>query len=254
MSASPISASDISPAPDIVQQLWLLGRALLRGETIHAPISAGRAASALPAFEQAVVAYVAVHLDCVVALQARKAAQALQLAKTARVRWQSLMDQHLLGDKVLVAPSNAFHMRLAKKYPDFYKSIETENLLKWAYGAGLKTGFLAALAEAENGDLQLALDLASDVADQWRARGLTRLAGLAIVENACADWARRLNKADMASEFSSRAPALTGRNAPYLDDEPTLWQTRRTPETILRFAFAATILPAMGPAQASLAE
>jgi len=143
----------------------------------------------------------------------------------------------------LTPRSHAFHMRLASKYADYYRGFEQKALVQWVTASKMKSEFLTAIALSRFGNFGDAASLAGDLSDRWRTGTPIRLPGLLQIERAGSAWAEMASQRALAQLLGERAGQLTDRLAPYPDDDPSVWEGLRTPEQIVRFGFAAAVLP-----------
>ncbi|MGO7018594.1 hypothetical protein [Rhizobium leguminosarum] len=157
--------------------------------------------------------------------------------------WDAVLSEVEHETASLTPRSHAFHMRLARKYADYYRGFETKALVEWVSTSRMRSEFLAAIAISRTGDLSRAAEMADDISERWRRDMPVRMPGLLEIERAGSSWADVAQKSSLSQRLADRAHQLTDRLAPYPDDEPSTWQEFRTREQIVRFGFAATVFP-----------
>ncbi|MBX5204116.1 hypothetical protein [Rhizobium sp. NZLR1] len=158
-------------------------------------------------------------------------------------RWDVVLAevQHMRAS--LTPQAHAFHMRLASKYAEYYRGFEEKSLTQWVNASRLKSAFADAVAIYRHGDLEGAAGAVARLSHQWRESLPIRLPGLREIEQAGHAWAARAGNSPLADKLAANADELTGRLSPYAEDDVSVWSAPRTTEQVVRFGFAATILP-----------
>ncbi|TIW22634.1 MAG: hypothetical protein E5V65_03445 [Mesorhizobium sp.] len=238
MSVSPTSASD-SPGDDAIDRLWAWCQLVKSGASSKATVGDDDIIS-LPDAEREVATAVACHLSSVCAFKLGELGLSRELAEDADWRWGAVLASDVVAKPLLTPRSNAFHMRLASRHAEYYRSVEKGTLAQWGEASRLKGRFLLAMVLQAGGETSGALAQASAIADEWRGRLSARLPGLGAIELACANWASILGRSALSEEMSRRLSTIADRAAAYPDDAPEIWSRPRGIESILRFGFAAT--------------
>lgn len=240
MSGSPISGSD--PAKDAVfNRLWTLSVDIKRGRDVQVELVQVNS-NGLSPLEEKVAAAVKAHLMAAAGL-IRGFDHTKQTWLALATHWDEVIAEFRDAPTSLRPRSHAFHMRLASKYAEYYRSFDQNALEHWVQAARFKSEFLAYIGVHRDGSVGRAVELADNLARQWRATLSVRLPGLYVIERTASAWADANQDADRAASLMERANQGVGRLAPYADDEPTLWRPPRSIENTARFAFAATPLP-----------
>ncbi|WP_254021607.1 hypothetical protein [Mesorhizobium escarrei] len=183
---------------------------------------------------------VARHLSSICAFKLGGLGLALEMAEEAERRWGVVLASDMVARPLLTPRSNAFHMRLASRHAEYYRSVEQGALAQWGEASRLKGRFFHAMVLQAGGETSGALAEASAIADEWRGRLSARLPGLGTIELACATWASSLGRSVLCEEMSRRLSTIADRAAAYPDDMPEIWSRPRKIESVLRFGFAAT--------------
>ncbi len=240
MSGSPISGSNVSPI-DPIEHIWVLSVRARDGHDIRNMLAAVSLED-LSTLERTTCLAVGRHIIT-----------ALRLANGELVDnhtwtdlfslWDDVLKDARRGHVSLTPRSHAFHMRLANKYADYYRTFEQKSVEQWVSAARYKSEFLQATAVARTGELGLAAELVDGLSLHWRESLSARLPGLYVIEKTGAEWAKAVGNAALSQMLMDRFKEGSGRLAPYDEDEPMLARPPRDTESTFRFAFAASIIP-----------
>lgn len=239
MCVSPTLGSESNPGDDAIDRLWAWCELVKSGLSLQAAVGDDDMSS-LPDAERDVAITVARHLRSVCAFKLGELGLAREMAEDADRRWGVVLASDVVAKPLLTPRSNAFHMRLANRHAEYYRSVEQGTLAQWGEASRLKSRFLLALVLQAGGETSGALAEALAIADDWRGRLSARLPGLGTIEHACATWASSLGRSALSEEMSRRLSTIADRAAAYPDDMPEIWSRPRGIESVLRFGFAAT--------------
>jgi len=159
--------------------------------------------------------------------------------------WDEVLDETEKDSATLTPRSHVFHLKLASKYADYYRSFERKALVEWVLGSRFKTESISAFALFASGDPGAASKKIDDISVRWRSRIPIRLPGLKVIEQLGHAWAKLASDVQLANSFEARQQELSGVYAPYQEDDETVWTKPRRAEQIVRFGFAATRLPSL---------
>lgn len=240
MSGSHISGSDTNQI-DPVQDLWRLSAQVSDGHDASNELKA-EVFEGLSPLEKLTCLSVQRHLAAASALLSGKAIDD-QTIPALLVGWDEVLNDLRHDASKLTPRSHAFHMRLASKYADYYRSIEQKSVEQWVSAARFKGEFLQAVALACQGEPDKAARLAYTISKRWRESIPVRLPGLYVIESTGSRWAARTGNAILAQQLSDKAREGNSRLAPYQEDGPELAKSPRSVEATLRFGFAAAVLP-----------
>lgn len=240
MCGSPISGSDYYQN-DPVQDLWRLSAQVNAGHDLSNELKAV-VFSGLSPLEKLTCLSVQRHLAAALALLNGKDVDD-QTFRALLAGWDEVLNDLRHDASKLTPRSHAFHMRLASKYADYYRSFEQKSVEQWVSAARFKGDFLRAVALARRGEPDKAARLVGTISNRWRESIPVRLPGLYVIESTGSGWAARTGNAILAQQLSDKACEGNGRLAPYQEDGPELAKSPRSVEATLRFGFAAAVLP-----------
>ncbi|MGK9287080.1 hypothetical protein [Sinorhizobium meliloti] len=240
MSELPTSGSELGEE-DTFERLWSLSVDVKNGRDARSELSTIDLGG-LSHFEEKVAAAVTSHLIAAAGLVSGKG-HADDPWPALSLRWDEVVQELRSAMASLTPRSHAFHMRLASKYADYYRSFDQRALGQWVQAARLKSEFLSCAALHRQGAVERAAELADNLARRWRTTVPVRLPGLYNIERIASVWASAKQDTALATTLRNRANEGVGRSAPYGEDEPTLWRPPRSIENTVRFAFGAATLP-----------
>ena len=242
MSEPPISVSDIPKPP--IDRLWQISRTPLDAANADELSALGWLASHTELDAGYCVAEaVRLHLAVLCAISSGRTGSVGTEAYRAVEMW-AFASRRLGQEKAkLTTRSHAFHARLSSRHREAFEAFERERLLQWAEGARLKSQMIVAAIAFRSGKTAWAAEAAREIANRWRAAVPVRLPGLGDIERAAARWSAQTGSAEQSRLLADRAASLTGTLAPYPEDMPQHWPSDPNRESLLRFGFAATVLP-----------
>lgn len=234
-------------SPTLVSEDHPLDRLLSVSIALHmgwadAPAPESIDLGSLAGVEADLAAAVSAHLAAVVALIKGQNTAAENLVVTGQARWDAVIAAPDLLAPEFTPRAHAFHMRLASKHGDFYRSVESRALLQWVEAARFRSRYLAAVALSQGGKVSSAVAEVQCISDDWRTAISPRLPGLAAVERQGRQWADACGDAAASHVLAQREATFAGRGAPYSEDGPEVWAKPRGVEAILRLGLAATVI------------
>jgi hypothetical protein len=158
-------------------------------------------------------------------------------------RWDAVLTELRHGLTSLTPTSHAFHMRLASKYADYYRTFEQRAVEQWVLAARFKSDFLRMIAVYRRGRTRDAAQLVDELSLNWRKDLPARLPGFYEIERTGSTWAEGCGDMALSDRLASRVNVDTGRWAPYAEDVPSQWLPPRNAENTVRFGFAAAVIP-----------
>jgi hypothetical protein len=239
MCASPISASDVLADP--INRLWRASRVDGAAEQAQLLDDVRRPDDFL---EAAIVAAVARHLRARALLSMGKLEAAQAKASETLSAWDNVAAVIAAVDPQMTVRAHAFHARLASRHLDAYRDFARRQLLDLARTARLKSEIIPAEIAATLGDARFAAEALDRISKTWRADLAARLPGLRAVEMTAAKRYAAAGDEMRAQELRDRALTIFGVMSAYPEDAPESWPSQLNQEGLLRFAFAASRLPA----------
>lgn len=240
MSGWPTSGSDRTPT-DAVQNLWRLSSLVRAGHDVSDQVE-GVFFEGLSSLEKLTCLNVQRHLTVAAALLAGKQVDD-QTVKTLVRGWDEILNRLIVDASKLTPRSHAFHMRLASKYADYYRSFEQKSVEQWPLAARFKAQFLHAIALTRRGETGRAAKLSETISKHWRESLSARLPGLYDMEGAGSVWAARAGDHTLSKMLLERAGKGSGRLKAYEEDGPGMAISPRSIQATLRFGFAASVIP-----------
>lgn len=183
------------------------------------------------------------HLVATCGLSERSCSETEREVSETLSAWDQVLDEIERESATLTPRSHVFHLKLARKYADYYRSFERKALVDWVLGSRFKTEAISAFAQFASGDPGAASKEINEIALRWRNGVPIRLPGLKVIEQLGYQWAKLASDTQLASSFEARQQELSGVYAPYQEDDETVWTKPRRAQQIVRFGFAATRLP-----------
>lgn len=242
MSELPISGSE-DALFDPIQELWFLSTQVRDGYEVSSKLRSVSLEN-VSLIEQKVGFAVIEHLDIAGRLAGGMQVDEQQFGTLIDL-WDDVnteLQQHV---SKLTPRSHAFHMRLASKHADYYRSFETKLVEDFVKAARLKSEFLKAVTFARNGEFPKAADMGEAISRSWREGLPTRLPGLYRIERSAAVWALAAHDASLSQKLMQlAAEADNPLKAAYEEDAPSLARPPRKLEITVRFGFAASVIPA----------
>lgn len=240
MCASRISASD---APvDAINLLWRVSRMDAPAE--QARLLADVTETMDDPLQAAIIAAVTRHLRARALLSLAILDVAQAEASEALSGWDDVALVIGEVDPQMAVRAHAFHARLASRHLGAYRDFARRQLLELTRAARLKSETILAEIALARSDMRLAAETLQRISAIWRADLPVRLAGLRAVELAAAHHYAAIGDAARAQEMRDRAATIAGVMSAYPEDAPERWPPQPSQEGLLRFAFAASRLPA----------
>lgn len=241
MSVLPISGSDASRF-DSLQRLWSLSAEVREGHDVSDRLRA-LSLEDLTSIERKTGLVVQRHLHI-----AGRLANSIDVPEqefpALLGMWDEVIAELRKEGSKLTPRSHAFHMRLASKYGDYYRSFEQKLVEELIQAARSKSEFLGAVAVAQNGEAMRAAHIAEAISQYWRENLPVRLPGLYYIERTAAAWALTGGDTHFSEALSHRASeANNPLKAAYEDDDLILAIPPRKLEVTMRFGFAASVVP-----------
>lgn len=244
-SVSPISESEIDQAVNRLWQTRLPGASAERRRLLGPQPLPGATE-----LERSVLEAVRLHLWSLAALEEGDLSEARSGVPKARGLWDSVERSIESVVPEMAARAHAFHARLASRHPAAYAALARKTLSDCAQGARLKTESIGAAVLAADGDQRGAAEALAEIAARWRRGIPIRLPGLRPIELAAARRFDLSDRPSSAKTLRNLARTICGRHAAYPEEAPQAWPPILRQEDLLRFAFAASRLPAVIAAEA----
>jgi hypothetical protein len=226
----------------VVKRLW-------RGRLPGAPAARrrllGRAMPKASELDRSVLDAVRLHLCSLVALEEGDLRNAISGVSETLAAWQGV--EQAIGNAApeMAQRAHAFHARLASRHQAAFSAIARKTLADLAHGAMCKTESIHAAALAAEGDERGAAEALEKIAARWRHGIPIRLPGLRAIELTAARWFEAADCPSLAKPIRDSALTISGRRAAYPEESPKVWPPILYQEDLLRFAFAASRLPAV---------
>jgi hypothetical protein len=198
-----------------------------------------------------VLAAVRLHLLSQIGLEEGDLSAARTGVASALAAWSAVERAIESVSPEMASRAHAFHARLASRHQAAYGALARKELVDLAQAAKLKTESIGAAAVAAGGDERSAAEMLAEIAARWRRNVPIRLPGLRPIELTAARWFEACDRRNLAKTLHSLAQTISGRHAAYPEDSPEAWPAVLRQEDLLRFAFAASRLPAAITAETS---
>jgi hypothetical protein len=195
--------------------------------------------------DRSVLDAVRLHLRSLVALEEGDLPDAVSGVTKTLAAWQGVEHAIECVSPEMAARAHAFHARLANRHQPAYGALARKALSDLAQAARCKTETIRAAAFAADGDKRGAAEALEQIATRWRRDIPLRLPGLRAIELTAARWFEASDCPSLAKPLRNLALTISGRHAAYLEESPDVWPAILRQEDLLRFAFAASRLPAV---------
>ncbi|HUQ36727.1 MAG TPA: hypothetical protein VM144_10170 [Aestuariivirga sp.] len=183
------------------------------------------------------------HLRAIWLIKSAKLADAEADVNAASALWTRVYDL-INGEKAgLTKRSLAFHARLSSRNSTAFETFERKRLLQLVEAARLKTNMLLAVIAFRSGDKLKAAESVWAIAELWRDKVPIRLPGLAEIEKTGAQFFAQMGSIEKSKILTEKAYSLSGALASYPNEMFVHWPEGLSRENVLRFGFAACILP-----------
>jgi len=240
MSGSPILGSEMGKAANRLWQARLPGASAERRRLLGLPPMPDATE-----LERSVFEAVRQHLMSLAALEDGELSDARSDVAQALVAWEGV-ERAIEGvSPEMASHAHAFHARLASHNRAAYGALARKALSDLAQGARLKTESILGAAFAASDEKRGAAQTLEKIAAQWRRDVPIRLPGLRPIELAAARWFEASDRPNSAKTLRNLAQTISGRHAAYPEESPEVWPPILRQENLLRFAFAASRLPAV---------
>ncbi|KQV39335.1 MULTISPECIES: hypothetical protein [unclassified Rhizobium] len=227
---------------DPLQRLWMLSAQVRDGHDVSNRLRAVSLED-LTAIERQIAFVVCRHLDVAGRLGNGTDVDEQEFPALLSL-WDEVIAELRTEGAKLTPRSHAFHMRLASKYADYYRSFEQKLVDEFIQAARAKSDFLGAVAVARSGEILKAARMAEAISRYWRGNLPARLPGLYNIERTAATWALTGGDALLAQNLAHlAAEAGNPLKAEYEDDAPSLAIPPRKLEITVRFGFSASVVP-----------